>query len=445
MKTFLLFAPAVARALGGDGRPGGRTDTSPGHGKASSRPRPARRIDIHFVIKAAPGGGYSAVVTSPDDGAIKNVPATSVKFADSKLTIDVPALSGGYAGTLRKGVLEGEWSQEGAKLPLSLRPYETPTLTKADIDVLRGEWVGKLTAAAAPLTIVLRFTTGADGALRAAFDVPEQGVKDWEAKDVALDDGHFSVELPRPQARVKGMLKGDQIVGQWTQLGMTAQLTLKKDAAPIAQDLTAEAAAPYLGLYWAEPLQRPMIVVLYKDRLALELPWRSLRELKKTDRGARVVVCGEPGKPGEVSPRWRRASDGDGIAAGRDRDAAAVRAGKRFAQSRRIVRASTRPAAREKLAALGTIRMSGGIELTTSQAKGIVRTSVSGRRPLSPEAQPERRRGPTSRGWRPGLDAAPAFVAGSGTARGHGQSRPGSAAGCSRPATGAANSSRRAS
>jgi hypothetical protein len=189
---------------------------------------PGKTLAIHFVIAQAPGGGYSAVVTSPDDGAIKNVRAARVTFADSRLAVDVPALSGGYAGTLRNGVLEGEWSQEGKKLPLSLRPYETPTLTRADIDVLRGEWFGKLSASGIEVTIVLRFSTGADGAMNAVLDVPEQGVKDWPGKDVMLDDGHFSVELPRPRAKVTGMLKGDQIVGEWNQLGNSVPLTLKK-------------------------------------------------------------------------------------------------------------------------------------------------------------------------------------------------------------------------
>ena len=185
-------------------------------------------LTIHFLITAAPGGGYSAVVTSPDSGAIKNVPATKVTFADNRLIVDVPALSGGYAGALRNGVFEGEWSQEGAKLPLSLRPYKTPTLTRADIDVLRGEWSGKLRTEGIEVTIVLRFSTGADGALRAVLDVPEQGVKDWAGKDVTLDDGHFSVELTKPRAKVTGMLKGDQIVGAWNQLGNSVPLTLKK-------------------------------------------------------------------------------------------------------------------------------------------------------------------------------------------------------------------------
>ena len=132
------------------------------------------------------------------------MPAKSVTFTDQRLTIEVPDLSGGYAGTMRNGVFEGEWSQEGARLPLTLRPFETPTLTKADIDVLRGEWSGKFSAFGLNATIVLRLSTGDAGVLRAVMDVPEQGVKDWEARDVALDDGHFSVKVPRASAEING-------------------------------------------------------------------------------------------------------------------------------------------------------------------------------------------------------------------------------------------------
>jgi hypothetical protein len=262
MKTFFrtlllsiaLIAPALAQTdLAGTWQ--GRLEVAPG-----------KTLAIHFVIAAKPGGGYSAVVTSPDSGAIKNVPATRVMFADSKLTLDVPALSGGYAGTLHDGVLEGEWSQEGAKLPLSLRPYEKPTLTRSDIDVLRGEWFGKLNAAGSEVTIVLRFSADAGGALRAVLDVPEQGVKDWEGKNVALDEGHFSVELPRPRAKVTGTLKGDQIVGEWTQLGNSLPLTLKKGryiAVASYLDLPAAAREELKGR-WSGTLNNLAVVVRFE-------------------------------------------------------------------------------------------------------------------------------------------------------------------------------------
>jgi hypothetical protein len=201
---------------------------------------PGTSLTIQFVITAEQGGGYSAVVTSPDSGAIKNVRAAGVTFADSRLTLDVPALSGGYAGTLRDGVLEGEWQQEGAKLPLSLRPYETPTLSQAEIDTLTGTWSGMYDANGLKVTIVLRFSVGDDGALRAVLDVPEQGVRDWATASLALDDGRFSVRVPAAATEITGMLEGERIIGNWIQLGNPVPLTLTKGE--------FAAAATYLDL-----------------------------------------------------------------------------------------------------------------------------------------------------------------------------------------------------
>ena len=205
---------------------------------------PGKPVAIQFVFKAAPGGGYSAVITSPDEGAIKNVPTTNVKFVDNKLTLEVPTLSGSYAGELKNGALEGQWSQAGTKLPLTLRPYEIPILTKADMDMLRGEWSGTLVGPGGTVTIVLHFGTSADGEVQSTADVPEQGVKGLPAKDIALDDGYFSLAIPPAKARIAGTLKGDQIVGQWNQLGMSIPITLKKGkyaAAPNYLDLPATA------------------------------------------------------------------------------------------------------------------------------------------------------------------------------------------------------------
>jgi hypothetical protein len=227
---------------------------------------PGKTMAIHFVISAESGGGYSAVVTSPDDGAIKNVRAKSAKFADNRLTIDVPELSGGYAGTLRNGILEGDWSQEGTKLPLSLKPYEKPALTKADIDALRGDWSGPYKANGLEVTIVLRFSTGGDGALRGVLDVPEQGVKDWPASDVQLDDGHFVFVQPRAMVKIEGMLKGDQIVGHWSQAGNAVPLTLKKGryAAPASYlDLTAEGREQLKGR-WNGKLNGLSVVIRFE-------------------------------------------------------------------------------------------------------------------------------------------------------------------------------------
>jgi hypothetical protein len=50
---------------------------------------PGTTLTIQIVIAAEPGGKYSVVLTSPDDGAIKNVSATKVEYADNRLVVDV--------------------------------------------------------------------------------------------------------------------------------------------------------------------------------------------------------------------------------------------------------------------------------------------------------------------------------------------------------------------
>lgn len=228
---------------------------------------PGTTLSIQFVIAAKPGGGYSAVVTSPDSGAIKNVPAATVTFADSKLTLDVPSLSGGYAGTLRNGVLEGEWSQEGKKLPLSLKPYEKRALTRAEMDVLRGEWVGTLRPAPGnDVPVVFRFDTGADGALQAFLDLPGRHVKGVEVGDVALDGGNFSADLPGPRIRVTGLLKGDEIVGQWNDPSVSVPVTLKKGRyveTPTYLDLPAQARTQLNGR-WSGTLNGLPVIVSFE-------------------------------------------------------------------------------------------------------------------------------------------------------------------------------------
>ncbi len=148
--------------------------------------------------------------------------------------------------------------------------------------------------------------------------------------------------------------------------------------APIDQALTAEAAAPYLGLYWVEPLQRPMIVVYDKGRLALELPWRSLRELNKT---AEEHVWAYVEKP-ENLVTFHRA--GAGPATTMELRQKSTETLPRFEPEaglpglEELLGRRPDPQRDEKLAALGTIRISGRVELTAGQLKGSFENLAAG-------------------------------------------------------------------
>ena len=82
-------------------------------------PAPGSELDIQFVITKGDDGSYSVVLNSPDQGAIKDIKASSVVFDSGKLTLDVTDLSGAYEGVLKDGKFEGNWKQEGELIPVS--------------------------------------------------------------------------------------------------------------------------------------------------------------------------------------------------------------------------------------------------------------------------------------------------------------------------------------
>ncbi len=335
---------------------------------------PSRTIAIHFVIATAPDGGYSVVVTSPDSGAIKNMRAASVTFVDTRLTIDVPALSGGYAGTLRNGILEGEWSQEGAKLPLSLRPYYIAVANYLDLPTtgrkqLKGRWSGMLNG----LAVVVRFETDTQGRTLGFFDSPQQNIGNVPITKAKFAGTKLTFGMAFG-AKYTGKLADNKLTGEWTQAELPSPLPL----ALTREKLTAEAAAPYLGLYWAEPLQKPMIVVLDKDRLALELPWQVLRDLRKTDEAHMWAYVSNPNN----LVKFHR--DGNGPATAMELLQSQTATLKRFEPEEglpsldELFKRRPDPQRAKKLVSLGILRMSGSIKLTTSQEPGAFELLAAG-------------------------------------------------------------------
>jgi CubicO group peptidase (beta-lactamase class C family) len=151
-----------------------------------------------------------------------------------------------------------------------------------------------------------------------------------------------------------------------------------RSAAPKSPDLTATAAAPYLGLYWFEPAQKPMIVVFERDRLALDIPWGGLVELEKTDEQNAWSLTGSP----EVSVKFHR--DGNGPATAFDLrrrnpvtlmrlepDASLPGLDEILARRPDKQRAQT-------LSALGLIRLTGTLEASVGQKNGSFEILASG-------------------------------------------------------------------
>ena len=79
---------------------------------------------LHLVlhVKAAPDGSLSALLDSVDQGAM-GLPVNTVAFKDSKFSLTIDVINGGYEGTVNKDVTEihGTWTQGGQSLELNFK------------------------------------------------------------------------------------------------------------------------------------------------------------------------------------------------------------------------------------------------------------------------------------------------------------------------------------
>ncbi|MFC1840289.1 hypothetical protein ACFL1N_11960 [Thermodesulfobacteriota bacterium] len=205
------------------------SDDITGKWQGKLEPAPGSELVIQFNISKNDDGSYSVVLDSPDQGAIKNIKASSVVFDSGKLTMDVTELSGAYEGILKDGKFEGNWKQEGTSIPLNMKPYEKPVLTKEDKARLAGSWHGELKIPGNTLTLVFRFEMQEED-LRGFLDLPDSGAKGIPVTDIELSDGDLRLKAPSvAQLQYKAKFTDNEITGEVTIQGaQTFPLTLQK-------------------------------------------------------------------------------------------------------------------------------------------------------------------------------------------------------------------------
>ena len=188
-------------------------------------------LTIQFTFARDAKGAYTAVLNSPDNGAIKNTPATGVTWDGSNVKLQVAALSGSYAGALKDGKINGQWTQPGGTLPLVLSPYQAPVLSKASITALTGTWVGPLKFPGGELTFVLRFKNNDKGEFGGTLAVPEQPGNEFPTADLQFVDNKLSFKIPQVRGEYSATLANGVLAGAWKQGGSPPEglpVSLKK-------------------------------------------------------------------------------------------------------------------------------------------------------------------------------------------------------------------------
>ncbi len=180
---------------------------------------PKNSLTIEFTFTKDAKGAYTAVLNSPDNGGIKNTPASGVTWDGTNVKLQVAALSGSYAGALKDGKINGQWTQPGGALPLVLSPYQKPVLTKAAINALTGTWVGPLKFPGGELTFVLRFKTNDKGEFGGTLAVPEQVGNEFPTADLQFVDNKLSFKIPQVRGEYSATLANGVMTGAWKQPG----------------------------------------------------------------------------------------------------------------------------------------------------------------------------------------------------------------------------------
>ena len=124
-------------------------------------------------------------------------------------------------------------------LTFSTAAQENPT------QKIVGDWQGVLDAGAVKLRIVLHFKAN-DKTLIGAMDIPDQGTNGIPIDSVAFENLTLKFVMSRLGASYEGALKGEEIIGNFSQGGTLLPLTLKRGtSAPPKRPQTPTKPYPY--------------------------------------------------------------------------------------------------------------------------------------------------------------------------------------------------------
>ena len=109
---------------------------------------------------------------------------------------------------------------------------------------IEGDWMGKLNLGPQSLTIVLHVNCNAQGEVECILDSPDQGAKGIAVETDYCSSDSISVSIASLALSFQGKLKGDEIVGTFTQ-GQPFPLTLKRGEEKLNRPQNPVAPYPY--------------------------------------------------------------------------------------------------------------------------------------------------------------------------------------------------------
>lgn len=106
-------------------------------------------------------------LSSPDNGAITNIRASSVEANENGVSLEFPSLDGSFEGQWEnQDRLVGEWNQAGTSFPLVLAKLAERTISTQDLARIIGDWSGTFSTPFGDRPWAVRFETTENGSLQ---------------------------------------------------------------------------------------------------------------------------------------------------------------------------------------------------------------------------------------------------------------------------------------
>lgn len=183
--------------------------------------------------------GFAAIVFWEGMPRGQDVQITDMGMSDGSLMFEVPSFQWIYKGKLSDNEIVGELKVMGvSKMALSLKKGEyiaktanSLSLPEERMELLLGKWSGKLVynKELEPFTTIFRFGKTENGGFFAFIDIPEQFTEGIPVMEANLRDGELILKTEDFSTQFEILLSGEQLVGEWTQGGVSYALSLTKE------------------------------------------------------------------------------------------------------------------------------------------------------------------------------------------------------------------------
>ena len=235
MKSLFFALAIVALALplaSAQNKPAGT-----GHWEGSIQV-PDHELKILIDLAQNEKGEWVGNIAIPEQ-ALKEFPLSKIVVKGSAVSFAMngvpgePAFQGDLAPSSK--AIKGNFTQGGGSFPFDLKWVSEPNAVKpaakstAVAKDMEGTWEGALeTPDGRKLRLRVKLANGADGIATGTLSSLDQGAMDMPLSTITQKGSVITLELKMVGGAFNGDVKGDELVGTWTQGPGSLPLTLKR-------------------------------------------------------------------------------------------------------------------------------------------------------------------------------------------------------------------------